>query len=161
MPKRFYLGVRKRKRMTSFSEALVVVPNMLLGFGAWVVMYTGLPAEPALILASLMVIDFVAGISKALATRQAISSRRMKAGVASKLGLLLIPLSCALAAKGIGGDITWIVAWVVNAMILSELYSIIANVHATRTGEILPEWDVVSMIGKKIRSFLEGEGWGR
>ena len=147
------------RKVSSFSDFATIFGNTVLAAGAWIIMYTGLPAEPAVVLASLMVIDFIVGLSKAKACNQVISSRRMKAGVASKLGLLLIPLACALAAKGIGGDMSWLVSWVVNAMILSELYSIVANVHASRTGELLPEWDVVSMIGRRIRSFLEGKDW--
>lgn len=131
-----------------------MVGNALMAFGGWVLMYTGLPSEPAAVLAVLMMIDFVSGCTKACVSGENLSSRRMKVGVASKLMLLLIPLSGALAAKGMGQDMAWLIVWVVNVMILAELYSIVANVYTIRTGENLPEWEVTSIIGKKIQRMM-------
>lgn len=40
-------------------------------------------------------------------------------------------------------------------LIMAEGYSIIQNVYAIRTGNILPEFDVVSIMLKAISKFLE------
>lgn len=129
--------------------------NAILGAGAWVLTYVGLPIEPALILGALMTLDFCSGIGRAHALREQITSRRMKSGIASKLLLLMIPLAVALSARGLGQDWGYLVSFCVSAMILSELYSFISNIYAMKTGEDLPEFDVIKMLGKHIRTALE------
>ena len=133
----------------------VWIGNGLLALGAWALMYTGLPAEPAAILAVLMCVDFVAGISRAHALGESVTSHRMKVGAATKCGVLIVPLVMALTAKGLGSDFTWLVQWTVSVFILSETYSIIANIYAARTGIILPEFDAVSAVLKKVRSLID------
>ncbi len=128
---------------------------------AWVMSYTAMPAEPTAILAALIVIDFFAGIGKSLACGIAITSHRMRIGILSKLGLLLIPLAIALAAKGLSKDLVWIVGYTINLMILSELYSILANIYTVRTGRDAPEWDVVSVLLGKIRQIMDRIDGGR
>ena len=129
--------------------------NAVLGVGAWVLTYVGLPIEPALMLGALMTLDFCSGIGRAHALREQITSRRMKSGIASQLLLLFIPLAVALAAKGLGQDWSYLVSFCVSAMILSELYSFISNIYAMKTGDDLPELDVIKMLGKHIRTALE------
>ena len=74
---------------------LVWVGNGLLALAAWALVYTGLPAEPAAILAALMCIDFVAGISRAHALGEPVTSHRMKVGAATKCGVMTLPLVMA------------------------------------------------------------------
>ena len=136
-------------------NVLIWIGNGLLGLGAWALMYTGLPAEPAAILAVLMCVDFVAGISKSRVTGIPVTSHRIKVGTISKCGVLTVPLVMALTAKGLGVEFNWIVSWSISVLILSESYSIIANVFAIRTGKIAPEWDAVSLILSKIRSVVD------
>lgn len=136
-------------------NVLIWIGNGILGLGAWALMYTGLPAEPAAILAVLMCIDFVAGVSRARTLGEAVTSHRIKVGTISKCGVMTVPLVLALAAKGLGVDFNWIVGWSVSLLILSESYSIIANVYAIRTGKIAPEWDAISLILSKIRSAVD------
>lgn len=121
---------------------------------AWVMTYTGLPSEAVVILAVLICIDFATGIGKSLAIGRPITSKRMRIGLISKLGLLLVPLVVALAAKGLTQDLVWVVDYVVNLMILSEAYSIIANVYAMKKGKEAPEWDVMSIILKQIKNIV-------
>lgn len=137
-------------------SALTVVGNFLLAFLAWVITYTGLPAEPAAILGTLMAIDFFVGISKSHKIGRSITSHRMRIGLMSKFGVLAIPLVLALAAKGLGVDFEWLVGWSISLFILSETYSIIANVYTFRTGQEIAEFDAVSMILRRIRAILEG-----
>ena len=131
------------------------IGNGLLGLGAWALTYTGLPAEPAAILAVLMCVDFVAGISRAHALGEPVTSHQMKVGAVTKCGVLTVPLVMALTAKGLGADFNWLVSWTVSVFILSESYSIIANIYAAKTGVIMPEFDAVSAILKKVRSLID------
>lgn len=131
------------------------IGNCLLGLGAWALMYTGLPAEPAAILTVLMCVDFIAGISRAHVLGEPVTSHRMKVGAVTKCGVMTVPLVMALTAKGLGADFNWLVSWTVSVFILSETYSIIANIYAARTGIILPEFDAVSAVLKKVRSLID------
>lgn len=136
-------------------NALKWIGNILLGIGAWVLMYTGLPAEPVAILAVLMCVDFVAGVMRARALGEPVTSHRIKVGTISKCGVMTVPLVMALTAKGLGADFNWLVSWTVSVFILSETYSIIANIYTVRTGKSAPEWDAVSLILSKIRSLID------
>ena len=131
------------------------IGNCLLGLGAWALMYTGLPAEPAAILTVLMCVDFIAGVSRAHVLGEPVTSHRMKVGAVTKCGVMTVPLVMALTAKGLGADFNWLVSWTVSVFILSETYSIIANIYAARTGVILPEFDAVSAVLKKVRSLID------
>ena len=73
-------------------SALSWIGNGLLGLGAWVLMYTGLPVEPVAILTVLVGVDFVAGISRAHALGEPVSSRRMRVGMLTKCGVIAVPL---------------------------------------------------------------------
>lgn len=131
------------------------IGNGLLALGAWALMYTGLPAEPAAILAVLMCVDFITGVSRAHVLGEPVTSHRMKVGAVTKCGVMTVPLVMALTAKGLGADFNWLVSWTVSVFILSETYSIIANIYAARTGIILPEFDAVSAVLKKVRSLID------
>lgn len=136
-------------------DELAGIGNVLLGLGAWALMYTGLPAEPAAILAVLICIDFIVGVSRAHVLGEPVTSHRMRVGAVTKCGVMTVPLVMALTAKGLGVDFNWIISWSISVLILSESYSIIANVFAIRTGKIAPEWDAVSLILSKIRSLID------
>lgn len=141
--------------MDETMSVLSWIGNGLLGLGAWALMYTGLPAEPAAILAALMCVDFIAGVSRAHVLGEPVTSHRMKVGAVTKCGVMTVPLVMALTAKGLGADFNWLVSWTVSVFILSETYSIIANIYAARTGVILPEFDAVSAVLKKVRSLID------
>ena len=147
--------IHKDHGVDEFMSMLVWVGNGLIALAAWALVYTGLPAEPAAILAVLMCVDFVAGISRAHALGESVTSHRMKVGAITKCGVLTVPLVMALTAKGLGSDFTWLVQWTVSVFILSETYSIIANIYAARTGILLPEFDAVSAVLKKVRSLID------
>ena len=135
-----------------------IVGNCVMAWAAWVITYTGLPVEPATILAVLMAVDFAVGIGRARAIGEHVTSQKMKTGAISKCGVMLVPLVLALAAKGVGADLQWIVSWVVSLFILSETYSILANIYTIRTKQEIPEWDAMSVVLRKVRSLLERMG---
>ena len=147
--------IHKDHGVDEVMSMLVWVGNGLIGLAAWALVYTGLPAEPAAILAVLMCVDFVAGISKSRVTGIPVTSHRIKVGTISKCGVLTVPLVMALTAKGLGVDFNWIISWSISVLILSESYSIIANIYTIRTGKIAPEWDAISLILSKIRSAVD------
>ena len=88
--------------------------TVYLGLAAWALVYRGLPASLPLSLPVLMCIDFVAGISRAHALGEPVTSHRMKVGAITKCGVLTVPLVMALTAKGLGSDFTWLVQWTVS-----------------------------------------------
>jgi len=45
--------------------------------------------------------------------------------------------------------------WGLSLLIVSEGYSSIQNIYTVRTGKILPEYDVISVILKKISEYLD------
>lgn len=141
--------------MNEAMNMLSWIGNGLIGLAAWALMYTGLPAEPAAILAVLMCVDFIAGISRAHALGEPVTSHKMKVGAYTKCGVLTVPLVMALTAKGLGADFNWLVSWTVSVFILSETYSIVANIYAAKTGIVLPEFDAVSAALKKVRSLID------
>lgn len=141
-------------RLKMQHQALDYAGNYIFLAFAWVMTYTGLPSEAVVILAVLICIDIATGFGKSLAISRPITSRRWRVGMVSKLGLLLVPLAVALAAKGLTYDLVWIVDYVVNLMILSEAYSIIANIYAMKKGKEAPEWDVMSILLKQIKNMV-------
>lgn len=116
--------------------------------------YLGIDVEAFTMFSILLVVDYATGLMKARAINESITSNKMKYGVASKLSLIIIPIALAVGGKAMCVDITNIIFVSVNLLVLSELYSITSNVYAVRTKEELPEYDVVSIIGRKIKNTL-------
>jgi len=108
----------------------------------------------------LLVTDFITGVWKAHSLGENVNSNRMKYGIVSKLSLLIIPIIFGLGVRALGQNGEQILFVAMNMLILSEIYSIIGNIYATRTGVELPEYDVLREIAKKIRNRLEGSGSG-
>jgi len=136
--------------------AKVIFATIVSAFG-WVLTYTGIDTEVFAIFSALIVMDFLTGIGKARQLGQSISSNKAKYGVVSKISLLTLPIVMAAGAKAVGQDASVIFVWGMNLLIVSEVYSIIGNIHTIRTGTQLPEWDVISLLGKRIREQFEGK----
>lgn len=138
-----------------------IVWNTLIVFIGGVLAYLGISQDSFLMLSLLLVIDYATGLIKARRLQVSITSNKMKYGLISKLSLLLIPLVLAIGAKAIGADFTLVLLSGINILVLSEVYSIIGNIYSIRTKLELPEYDAVSMLGKRIRDILirksEGE----
>jgi hypothetical protein len=45
--------------------------------------------------------------------------------------------------------------WGLSILIVAEWYSAIQNIYAVRTGKELPEYDVISILLKKISEYLQ------
>lgn len=110
------------------------------------------------VLAALMSIDFVAGLVKSYRINpQNIKSETAKIGIISKLLYLLVPIVIALAMKGLNieGIGLVLVNFSINAMILSEAYSILANIYAFKYKKEVEEIDAISYILKMIKNQIE------
>lgn len=117
-----------------------------------------IPISAFLTLTVLMVIDVVVGLGRSYRLQIPITSYRIKLGVISKLGVLLTVLSVGLAFTHSGlviDDLKEYIQLILWLFILSELYSIVSNVYAIKTGDSLPEVEVLSLIGAKIKKLIE------
>jgi len=140
--------------MQSNATELKFIFFVLAGYLSWFFSYLNISVEVFSIFSFLLVIDFITGVVKASTLGHRITSNKAKYGVLSKFSLILIPIVVALGAKGVGKDAGDLFVWGMNLLILSEVYSIIGNVYAIRTKKELPEWDVISILGKRIRDTL-------
>lgn len=116
--------------------------------------YLGINGEAIMILAILLMIDYVTGVMKARALGESITSNKMKYGAMAKMSVLLIPIVLAMGAKTLGTDFNSILFSGINILVFSEIYSIIGNVYSLRTHKELPEYDAVALIGQKVKRYL-------
>lgn len=140
--------------MIETTTAIKIVWNFFIVLFSGVLSYLEISQEPFTLFAILLIIDYLTGVMKAKVVGISITSNKMKYGVISKLSLLLIPITIAIGAKAVGADSHHILLAGMYILIFSEVYSIIGNIYSIRTKEELPEYDAVSVIGKKIRTFL-------
>lgn len=117
--------------------------------------YLNIPSEQFWILATLMLIDFATWVGKQFRIdRKEIKSHLAWLGLMKKTATLMSVLSIALILKGIWIDDSKYVTSVLGIFIMAEGYSTIQNVYAIRTGKILPEFDVLSLVIKTIWEFF-------
>lgn len=118
--------------------------------------YLNIPQEQLSILGGLMLLDTITGIAKVYKTDpRSITSHALGAGVLKKFVTVLIVYVLAMIGKGIGIPPEHFVEWGLSILIMSEGYSTLQNIYAVRTGKILPEYDVISIILKKLGEFIK------
>lgn len=144
--------------MVAETTALKIGVNFLTVCLGGAMTYLGINGEAYFLLALLLLIDYVTGIAKARMMGHCITSNRMKYGIISKMSLMIVPIILAIGAKAVGADFATVLLVGINILVLSEVYSIIGNIYSMRTKEELPEYDVVAMIGHKIRNVLMKHG---
>lgn len=140
--------------MLEATTTIKTIWNFLIVLLSGVLAYLEISQEPFTIFAILLVIDYITGVWKAKTLGISITSNKMKYGLISKLSLLIIPIVLAMGAKATGADYHYILLSGMYILILSEVYSIIGNIYCMNTGEELPEYDAVAMLGKQIRNIL-------
>lgn len=143
--------------MTNKVEGFVILNTSTI-FISSVLASLHIPMATFLTLTVLMMIDVVVGIGRSYRLHIPITSYRIKLGVLSKLGVLLIVLSFGLAFTHSGliiEDLQEYIQLILWLFILSELYSIVSNVYAIKTGDNLPEVEVLSLIGAKLKKLME------
>jgi phage-related holin len=103
----------------------------------------------------LMIIDTISGIIKAIAVDKIqFTFKFFYIGIMSKFVLLLIPITLALMALGIGYDFTWAVEVTLRLIILSEGISIVTNTISIREKKIYENRDYLSIILHWVREKL-------
>lgn len=119
--------------------------------------YLGINQESILILGAVIVLDIITGVLKSavLYGGRSLTSSKFSAGVLAKLLLILIPITLALAGRGVGLELSLITQGAISVLILSQVYSIIGNIHAIQTKDEKNEFDAVAFIMKQLRDLLE------
>ena len=103
-----------------------------------------------------MIIDFITGVGKQYRIDPVkITSHAAWLGAMKKIATLVSVLSVALILKGLGIEETKYLVAVVGIFIAAEGYSTIQNVYAIRTGNILPEFDVISIVLKALGDYFK------
>jgi len=120
--------------------------------------YLNIPQEQLSILWGLMVLDTITGIAKAYKTNpKTITSHALWAGVLKKFVTVLVVYILAMIGKGIGIPPEHFVEWGLSILIMAEWYSALQNIYAVRTGVVLPEYDVISIILKKLGETIKNK----
>lgn len=119
--------------------------------------YFGFRPESIYVFATLMMIDVVTGVirSSIVDGGKSIRSSTLQNGLLSKLLLMLVPFTIALAGKGVGFEMQGVAQGAVTILILSEAYSIVGNIHSALTRKPKQEYDAVALILSGIKSLLE------
>jgi phage-related holin len=103
----------------------------------------------------LMLIDTISGVIKAVAVDKIkFTFEKFYLGIMSKFVLLLIPITLALMALGIGYDFTWAVEATLRLIILSEGISFFTNIVSIREQKVYENRDYLGIILHWVRKNL-------
>ena len=117
--------------------------------------WLGLPIEPIIILAILLLIDYMTGVLKVFILKGHLRSYRAIAGILTKGSVLFLVLALAFMAKGIGLDFELYLTLFVSVLIISETYSIFGNVYSILSKEDVEENDAIALAIQKVRKTIE------
>lgn len=119
--------------------------------------YLGFSPETTGIFVVLMIIDVITGTTRAAVVegRRSIRSSVWTRGILAKVMLMTAIFSVAITGKAVGIEATSLANAAINVLILSELYSILGNIHSIKTGKPKSEFDAVAFILGRVKSLLE------
>lgn len=118
--------------------------------------YLNIPLEQMWILALLMWIDFLTGVAKQYRIdKSQIESHFAWLGAIKKIVTLIVVLSLGLILKGLEISEMAYIKGVLSIFIAAEGYSILQNAYAVRTGKLLPEFDVISLLLKALGDYIK------
>lgn len=119
--------------------------------------FLGLAPASVGILLFFILSDIVTGVLKAIVLHgpSSVKSSVFERGLLAKALVVCIPLNIALAGKGTGMDLTVLAQGTITVLILSELYSVLGNMYAIRTGEEKVEFDAVAYVLGQLRKVLK------
>lgn len=118
--------------------------------------YLWIPDKQLTILGVLMVIDVITGVAKAYwIDPRSITSHALAVWVLKKFLTVILVYTLALVGKWVNIPPAHFMEWGLSILIMAEWYSAIQNIYAVRTGKVLPEYDVISIILKKLSDFLK------
>ena len=117
--------------------------------------YLDLSWESLTLLAVLMILDLMTGITKVyVIDRKHLKSYRAIAGVLAKVSILLVPIVLAIVAKHAQYDLKFFTDTVITMLMLAEAFSIIGNIRSINLGREVEEIDAMSFVLKKISNIL-------
>jgi len=119
--------------------------------------FIGVVPQTMVLFAALMIIDLITGIIRSATNNgcRSIKSSVARNGIVAKMLLLLTVFSIGITSALLGYDAGTYVQAAIAILSLGELYSIIGNVHSTRTGKPKVEFDAVSVILQKVKAVLD------
>lgn len=126
--------------------------SLIKSVGYALAVYLHINEEVFTILIICMVIDTLTGILKSIKIRDDFKMKRMLWGIVIKFFYILIPLLVALAGKVLGKDYELAPTLVLRIMAVSELYSIFGNIYTLKTGKIVKDVDIISLVLNTMRS---------
>lgn len=120
--------------------------------------YLQLDQEMFVIYSVLLFIDYFTGLIRWIMHKN-LKSKTAIAGIVSKMVLILLVFSVGLMWVLMHQDMKTMMSWLITALALAELYSIVWNIYEIRTGQKATEYDaitaVLSFILEKIKLAVE------
>lgn len=110
--------------------------------------------QAILVLSVLIIIDFCTWLIKSWRLKET-SSEVLSRGFVRKMTLIIIPLTLQLVSTGVQMDLTAFITWTISALIFSEGYSIIWNIYTVQTGKKAKEYDVMTILIKKLWRIID------
>lgn len=135
-----------------------IIKNASYVVAFWASMtYLNLDGRSVVILAALLLVDFVTGILRAALVDgvQTIKSSIAIRGFISKLLVFLIPFLIAVSGKGVSIDLSAMAQASITVFILSMLYSILGNIRSIQTGQAKQEFDAIQYFIVQVRGLLK------
>lgn len=139
--------------MTNIHEYSNELKSLIYG----AILFLQIEIDVALILISLMCLDTLFGMIKAtLIETLTFSWKALFKGLCVKLIILLIPMTVALVAKGLGmSDFKILVAIVMKALVISEGSSIWNSFLSIKKGEEIKQTDLVAVLIERISNYFK------
>jgi uncharacterized membrane protein YfcA len=128
--------------------------TMMLGMFAGVLTYADIDKDVFKLYTLFLFIDVATGLYKAYRLKITIESSKMIERISAKVITLFIPVLVGVAVKMMEGDWHFFYTYVMNLLIVAEVYSIIGNSYSGATKQDIPEWDAVTDITKFIRNLI-------
>ena len=126
--------------------------------GVFIFEYLQIPWTQVLILTILMMADFAAGVSKQISLNpKELTSHKAWIGLMKKIWTLWSIFVIALVMTWVGPEWSFDIylTWFIALLIVAEGYSVLQNIYVIRTGKDVTEYDVVSLIIKRMwESFI-------
>lgn len=149
--------VYEQKKIECSNIKRILMDNQLKTLVYSVFIYLNMDTEPVTIFVYLMLADTVLGAIKVLRINPTkFSFKELLLGFVVKPALLVFPMTIALIGKGIDYNLTILVSLSIKILIVSEGISIISNLISIKTKEETQDFDIITKLLKKTRSFLMG-----
>lgn len=119
--------------------------------------FVGISLQSYGILAAMLVVDVITGAWRSAVVNGGASVTSFKAinGLISKFLFLLIPVTVAYMAHGVGVEMKELAQGALGVLIFATGYSIIGNIYCIRTGKSVKEFDAVRLILIQIERILQ------